>query len=75
VHSWSIQHISTADPPAHLLLPSVPHLLHALLSSVAPAAVQCLPAFCYIQPTNWTENYIKEVPVTLLRPGVDTEGT
>jgi hypothetical protein len=28
-----------------------------------------------LQPMNWTENYIKEVPVTLLRPGVDTEGT
>lgn len=27
------------------------------------------------QETNWTENYIKEVPVSLLRPGVDTEDT
>lgn len=27
------------------------------------------------KPTNWTENYIKEVPVSLLRPGVDTEDT
>jgi hypothetical protein len=27
------------------------------------------------QTMNWTENYIKEVPVTLLRPGVDTEDT
>jgi hypothetical protein len=27
------------------------------------------------QPMNWTENYIKEVPVSLLRPGVDTQDT
>eukprot|EP00878_Enallax_costatus_P004240 GHUV01004470.1.p1 GENE.GHUV01004470.1~~GHUV01004470.1.p1 ORF type:complete len:368 (+),score=97.16 GHUV01004470.1:232-1335(+) len=27
------------------------------------------------KPMNWTEKYIKDVPVTLLRPGVDTEDT
>lgn len=33
------------------------------------------PAAALPQPMNWTENYVKEVPISLLREGIDTDNT
>jgi hypothetical protein len=51
------------------MVPSLTHLPGFSCCSVVALLL------LFLQRTNWTENYIKEVPVTLLRPGVDTEDT